>query len=234
MKEKAMTATGAGARLCLPLLALLACQQSPGLGNSGFTRTSHKFQIVSGPHAIDCNTCHGDFQSFGQFTCFNCHGHEKPLTDMLHVSLVTHGTASLPDGGVGYAYDNVSCLQCHSTGTRVPYDHAGITVSCATCHDTGAPFDALPVAGVGLDGGTFTHPPKGNNDCRACHTMTSWLGAGKAPPGMPSDPLQDLTVDALIPSCAGTSIASFGPVYESFPQHGYHEQNAQWPDSGRP
>ena len=202
-----MSATGAGARLCLPLLALLACQQSPGLGNSGFTRASHKFQIVSGPHAVDCNTCHGDFQSFGQFTCFNCHGHEKLLTDMLHVSLVTRGTASLPDGGVGYAYDNVSCLQCHSTGAGVPYDHAGITVSCATCHDTGAPFDPLPVAGVGLDGGTFMHPPKGNNDCRACHTMTSWLGAGKAPGGLPSDPLQDVTVDTLVPSWAGTSIS---------------------------
>jgi len=210
-----MTATGAGARLCLPLLALLACQPgAPVNGNSGFTRASHKFQIVSGPHAVDCNTCHGNFQSFGQFTCFNCHGHEKPLTDMLHVSLVTRG-GSLPDGGVGYAFDNVSCLQCHPTGTRVPYDHAGITLSCATCHDTGAPFDALPVAGVGLDGGAFMHPPKGSNDCRACHTMTSWLGAGQAPPGVPSDPVQDLTVVALVPSFVGTSISSLTPETET-------------------
>src|SRR5438132_13125004 len=92
--------------------------------------------------------------------------------------------ASMPDGGVAYAYDSVSCLGCHPTGTKVPFDHAGISGNCASCHAATATFAALPMAGVGLDGGAFVHPPVGNNDCGSCHTMTRWLGAGKAPPDL--------------------------------------------------
>jgi hypothetical protein len=219
-----MTMTGASARFGLVLILLAGCQQGAAApANTALTPATHKFPIVSGPHAADCNTCHGDFQSFSQFTCLNCHGHEKPLTDMLHVSLARRGSAAVPDGGVGYAYDGVSCLQCHATGGRVPYDHAGITVSCASCHDTGTPFVALPVAGAGLDGGVFTHPPKGGNDCRACHTTTSWLGAGRAPGGIAFDPAQDVQVDALIPSYVGTSISSLSPQTETLHMEMNHQ-----------
>src|SRR5947208_2548419 len=196
-----MTSTSAGLRFCLPLLALLACQPGASTLNSPVTRANHKFPISAGPHAADCNTCHGAFSSFSQFSCFNCHGHEQPLTDMLHVSLTM--SASLPDGGVAYAYDSASCLSCHATGTRVPFDHAGTTGSCLSCHATGAAFAAFPVGGVGLDGGAFTHPPIGSADCGACHSTTTWLGAGKAPTNLASDPSQDVAVAELVPSyCA--------------------------------
>ena len=216
-----MTSTGARAKLCLLFLPLLACQ--PGqAGNAPVTRANHKFPISTGPHAVDCNTCHGAFASFSQFTCFNCHGHEQPLTDMLHVSL-TSGTPSLPDGGMAYAYDSVSCLQCHASGDRVPYDHTGITASCASCHASDAPFVALPVAGVGLDGGAFTHPPVGTNDCGACHTTTTWLGAGNAPTDLIHDAAQDITVAALVPSYAGTSISRLTPQTETLSMSMNHQ-----------
>ncbi len=212
-----MTTIGAGSRLCLLLLAMSACQGSgpQSQPNTMPTRESHAFPITTGPHAADCNICHGDFASFRQFTCLNCHAHDKPLTDMLHVSLATGAAATMPDAGVAYTYGGDTCLQCHATGTKVPYDHAGITVSCASCHDSVAPFAALPVAGVGLDGGAFTHPPKGNNDCRACHTMTSWVGAGSAPGGVPFDPAQDVVVDALVPSYLATSISGLSAQTET-------------------
>src|SRR6266850_2027321 len=107
-----MTSTSIGLRLFLLPLALLACQPGASSPNGPVTRANHRFPIATGPHAADCNTCHGAFSSFSQFTCFNCHGHEQPLTDMLHVSLTASAGSSLPDGGVAYAYDSVSCLGC--------------------------------------------------------------------------------------------------------------------------
>ena len=189
--------------------------------NTAVTSATHaKFPITSGVHAVDCNTCHGGFATFRQFTCLNCHGHEQALTDELHRSLVTVGGA-MRNGGNGYVYSSESCLQCHTAGTRVAFDHAGVTSACASCHDSGAPFVALPVAGVGLDGGTFVHPDKGGNDCRACHTTTNWTGAAGAPEGK-SDPAHDAVVDAGIPSYAGTSIASVTAQTESLPMPMFH------------
>jgi len=203
----------AGSRLsALLLLAVAGCQGgAPAI--TAQTAATHKFPIVSVPHAVECNTCHGQFYSFKQFTCLNCHGHEQPLTDMLHAGLANR--ASVADAGVAYAYDGASCLQCHATGTKVPYDHFGITGTCGSCHDTGAPFAALPTGGIGMDGGAFTHPPRNGNDCRACHLTTSWLGAGLAPAGLAYDPAQDVTVNALVPSYAGTSVSGLSPQIET-------------------
>ncbi len=199
-----MTVTGAEARVCVLLVALSACQQGlpPSPPDTSITPATHKFPIAS--------------QSYQQFSCLNCHGHEQALTDMLH-------HVGLPQRPAGYRYESASCLGCHADGGRVPYDHVGITVSCNSCHDTGMPFDALPVAGVGLDGGAFTHPPRGDNDCRACHGMTTWLGAGIAPPDLLHDPAQDTSVDALIPSYAGTSISGLTPDTETLSMEMNHQ-----------
>ena len=213
-------------KACLLVAALLACGKGGQSvrGNTGVTAATHLgFPIATGVHATDCSTCHGDFQSFKQFTCLNCHTHDQPLTNELHASLVAGAAGS--DGGMGYAYSSASCLQCHATGTRVPFDHVGITSTCASCHDTGAPFVALAVAGVGLDGGTFMHPDKGGNDCRTCHTTTSWSGAGNAPDGV-RDPAQDVPVAALIPTYVDTSIASVSAQSETLPMPMDHKSTA--------
>src|SRR5947209_10920988 len=85
--------------------------------------------------------------------------------------------------------------------------HVWICSGCGSGHDTGAPFDPLPVAGAGLDGGAFVHPDKAGNDCAACHTTVNWTGAGGAPDDA-RDPSQDLSVDAGVPTYAGPSIPS--------------------------
>ena len=217
------------ARACLLVAAPFACQKAgaPAVQfNTGVTPATHtRFPIKSGVHATDCNTCHGEFQSFKQFTCLNCHAHDRQLTDELHRSLPGAAVGTPPDGGMGYAYSSTSCLQCHATGSRVPFDHAGITSSCASCHDVAAPFVALPVAGVGLDGGVFTHPDKGGNDCRACHTTSSWSGAAGAPDGA-RDPARDAIVAALIPSYSGPSISAMTPRTEALPMPMDHRSAA--------
>ena len=66
------------------LLVLGACTGGTGVplapANSGPTPTTHdRFPIATGPHALDCNSCHGSFSSFTQYTCLNCHGHDLIL-----------------------------------------------------------------------------------------------------------------------------------------------------------
>ncbi|HUJ29271.1 MAG TPA: hypothetical protein VLW85_24795 [Myxococcales bacterium] len=158
------------------MLAVAACARGPGSGqvspNTMPTPQTHLFfPIASGPHAVDCNTCHGAFDSFKQFDCLGCHdAHDnKPVYDEVHGSLTAAAGLFLPDGGVGYSYDSASCLRCHATGEPVPFDHAGVKSSCATCHDTGAPFAAFPASG---------HVDRGGNDCTLCHVITSWSAAG--------------------------------------------------------
>src|SRR5215470_4439527 len=119
---------------CLVALLVAACQKSAGApANTAPTPATHdRFPIASGPHAVDCNTCHGDGASFREFSCTTCHDHNQALTDQLHKGVAT------------YSYTATSCLGCHANGSRQAFDHAGIAGSCAACHAVGTPFAALP------------------------------------------------------------------------------------------
>ena len=111
---------------------------------------------MTGVHAaVTCDSCHpASNDSFLQFTCVSCHDHEQSVTDRLHASQTR------------YSYDSNSCLACHPTGSKVPFDHAGVTQNCAQCHDVGQLFAALPVNG-------FTHPSMGGSDCSSCHAFAA-------------------------------------------------------------
>ncbi len=95
--------------------------------------THQDFPINSGAHAkADCNTCHGDFGTFKQFTCTSCHEHDQAVTDPKHV------------GVAGYTWSGTSCYDCHLDGTATMVNHAQYfpigsgtmhdNISCATCH----------------------------------------------------------------------------------------------------
>jgi hypothetical protein len=148
--------------------------------------------------AIQCDSCHPPAATdFTAFDCLSCHGHEQAPTDRLHLSTA------------GYAYQSQACYQCHTNSAHLPFDHAGITNQCAMCHDVGAPFAVLPMAG-------FTHPDMAGADCSACHNTQTWKTTG-APPDLKFDPTQDVSVDAQIPTYAGTSIFSLTPQTETVP-----------------
>src|SRR5438105_6075656 len=78
------------------LLALLGCGQRapPETPSNPITPETHtRFPITSGVHAVGCNSCHGAYDTFQQFTCLNCHvgtstAHDPSTTDDLHRSLV--------------------------------------------------------------------------------------------------------------------------------------------------
>jgi len=145
-------------------LALAACSRPVDPGNSDagattFTSQLHaaKFPIDSGAHAgLDCYSCHvATANTFTEFNCAGCHGHEQTVTNLLH------------NGVSGYAYTGTSCYSCHADGAKVPFDHRGISGGCALCHAAGAQFAVLPIAG-------FTHPSMGASDCSSCHHTATW------------------------------------------------------------
>lgn len=151
--------------------------------------SAHEFRrtIVTG--TIDCESCHvAQAQTFADFTCISCHEHESNITQRLHLTVS------------GYAYQAQSCLACHSKGEKVAFGHGGITGACAQCHARGAPFDALPANHMAITA-----------DCGGCHSTPNWTTATGAPTSS-FDPAKDLTVTALVPSYAGTSIVKVTPL----------------------
>jgi hypothetical protein len=190
------------------------CAQQPQGGRSQpITLATHTFfPIASGPHAVDCNTCHGSYTTFTKFDCVSCHGHGPAATDQLHTSVAD------------YAYRSDACLSCHPDGSRRTFDHAGITSGCVTCHAQGATFAALPVAG-------FAHQDVGSTDCSVCHTPTAWTGATGAPVGLSVDPTRALVVDALTPIYSGVSISSLSSSPESLPQGMNHTCTTMPPEA---
>jgi hypothetical protein len=121
------------ARALCPLVLLLACDGALGGRGRWLTAPTPEthdayFPIQSGPHAVDCGTCHGTFDTFVEFDCL--HGcHDKSETEQGH------------QGVTGFEYASAACYSCHPRGT-VDHDqffpigasshHGGI--ACATCH----------------------------------------------------------------------------------------------------
>jgi hypothetical protein len=126
--------------IALLALVLSACGQEGG-GNvprvTSLTPQTHEpfFPIATGFHqGLECNACHGKFDTFRRFECIDCHKHERDATDAIHAGMADYG------------YDSAKCLNCHPRGAAdggAPADHdahfpistgAHAGVSCASCH----------------------------------------------------------------------------------------------------
>jgi hypothetical protein len=162
------------------LLALVgACSQgSDGPKAPSVTALDYEshtpFPITSGAHARpDCNSCHGDFDTFTKFSCVGCHEHSQGVTDPRH------------SGVSGYAWDSAKCYECHPSGSVTGVDHAaffpihdGAThagISCATCHVDPTNRKVVDCIGChtapttdplhsGISGYEWTNP-----QCLSCH-----------------------------------------------------------------
>jgi len=170
------------------------------------TASSHPaFPIASGDHALDCATCHTDPTTFSVFNCIGCHTHDQAPTDLVHNSVA------------GYVYTSPGCYQCHPAPVRAAFSHTGITGNCALCHAVGASFAALPVSG-------FTHIAI-TTDCGSCHNTTAW-STGSMPTTLVHDAARNVTVTALVPTYAGTSIQNVSSVAEVLPMSMNHGASA--------
>ncbi|MFZ5470871.1 MAG: hypothetical protein ACOZIN_15705 [Myxococcota bacterium] len=141
----------------LAAACVAACSTAPPGANTApavtaVTPLTHEpyFPIATGTHAgIECNTCHGAFDSFIQFSCINCHAHQKPTVDPIHLGVVSE-----------YTYGEQTCYACHPRGEALGFDHTRFfpigptaihaNVACTSCH---------------LD-----PTNRKNFDCVSCHT----------------------------------------------------------------
>jgi hypothetical protein len=131
--------------------------------NTALSRDQHLkfFPIASGPHAVDCNSCHGTAESFRGFTCVSCHEHDQQTMASKHQSVGGFvWSASAAD-------TSAACIRCHADGqvdrvaAHTPFSllqpSKHFQASCLACHAaarTDKPF-----------GQDFTR-----KDCSGCHT----------------------------------------------------------------
>ncbi|MBI5496398.1 MAG: hypothetical protein HY904_15350 [Deltaproteobacteria bacterium] len=98
------------------------------------TRDNHAaFPVRDAPHAVDCNSCHVNPETFTDFSCVGCHEHGQDRADPAHV------------GVSGYSWGPTTCYACHPDGkasiSREGHEryfpiftgnHAA--VACGDCH----------------------------------------------------------------------------------------------------
>lgn len=152
------------------------------------SRSDHSlyFPIETGIHSgIDCITCHGDYDTFRQFTCLNCHEHDQSPMNGSHSNVTD------------YTWDSPSCYACHPVGTvdGVGMNHndffpidSGIhaSISCSTCHNVPDNYqeftclschehDQNPMDNSHNDVDGYVWA---SESCYACHPAGSIDGAG--------------------------------------------------------
>jgi len=116
------------------LLVSPACYQPYGsTSTAAVTASNHdSFPIDAGTHGgVDCDACHGAFDTFTRFSCITCHEHAQSIIDPAHA------------GVSGYTYTETSCYDCHPTGagmSRAEHTWFPIqsghhrSVGCTECH----------------------------------------------------------------------------------------------------
>ena len=128
---------------------LTACQESSEDGSETSAEyvtwaTHTDFFVAEGSvhELIDCNTCHGEFDTFKEFTCMSSGCHPQSETDAIH------------SGFSSYQYDSIECYTCHPAGendgidiedhslTKFPIEgndtHASL--NCVDCHSNVSSF----------------------------------------------------------------------------------------------
>jgi hypothetical protein len=183
--------------ILLASAALLGCSPGPS-GNGRWltqpTPDQHAalfFPIASGPHAVECNSCHGASDSFQDFDCLTCH--KAPATGPRHSKVG------------GFAYASPSCYGCHPDGLAkgvAAVNHTPLfPISAGDVHALGA--SAVHLAGTIQCTSCHTRTADRKQvDCTVCHDSADqsakhsgligqepdnggplWSGAGPAPAG---------------------------------------------------
>ncbi|MFA6128912.1 MAG: hypothetical protein WC699_16555 [Bacteroidales bacterium] len=138
------------------------------------------FPVYSGSHSdtwTSCTDCHKQTGSYAEFTCIDCHEHDKSRMDNSH------------DEANGYQYNSLACFTCHPTGreeggfnhsqTQFPLTGAHTSADCAKCHIKG-------FAGTAMDCNSC-HKAKYDQaqapvhttagipmQCETCHSTIAW------------------------------------------------------------
>ncbi len=158
---------------------------APGWKPADFhTHDGLYFPIYSGKHNGEwnsCTECHLNPSNYTQFTCIDCHEHNKPDMDDEH------------DDVGGYLYESMACFDCHPTGdaeesfnhnlSNFPLTGAHITAECISCHANG--YSGTPTQCFACHEIEFNQTTNPNHieiglttNCDECHsTIPGWTPA---------------------------------------------------------
>jgi len=200
-------------RICFQLGALGvvllgACLNGLGTNSpiNAMTADTHvaKFPITSGFHAgVDCNSCHGAFDTFTQFTCIGCH--------------LQAPTAAQHVGVTAYAYNSSSCYACHPRADHTldfPIAatdvHNSTVAACTSCHtNLNASFDVTTINCIGCHNNNTTPPlPVDVGGVNSKHTTPAIVAAIAGYAFDSSTPAAMVATNGLCLKCHAGTIAT--------------------------
>ncbi|MFH0736087.1 MAG: hypothetical protein V1773_16655 [bacterium] len=160
------------------------CHTQTNWAPSTFNHDVQYFPIYSNKHAgawTTCSECHTTPNNLTQFSCIDCHEHNRTETNLKHTSIS------------GYIYSSNECFACHPSGDVLgAFNHAnsnfqllGVhsTTECASCHISG--YAGTNSSCVGCHQADYNGSVNPNHislsistDCGTCHTpQPDWTPA---------------------------------------------------------
>ena len=83
------------------------CHTTYGWTQARYYEHEQYFPILNGDHlGFTCRSCHQNQNNYKEYTCFNCHTHNKKDTNKQHKEVT------------GYRFDSEACLSCHPQGKK--------------------------------------------------------------------------------------------------------------------
>jgi Zn finger protein HypA/HybF involved in hydrogenase expression len=157
------------------------CHRITTWNDAQFDHDNFFFPIYSGKHKgkwNSCIDCHTNSSNYSEFSCINCHEHNKPKMDD------KHGNVN------GYVYNSRACLNCHPSGskegafnhglTNFPLTGAHINLNCNSCHNNGFQNTSAECQACHLGDFNQTQNPNHqqigfSTQCKNCHTTIAWI-----------------------------------------------------------
>ncbi len=155
------------------------CHSTAAWAPATFDHDNQYFPIYTGEHQgkwTQCSECHTIPSNYSQFSCIDCHEHNKPDMDDDH------------QGVQGYIYNSPDCLSCHPQGKKDgAFNHATssfpltglhITASCTDCHQNGYSGTTSVCSDCHITEYNSASNPNHqtlsiSTDCSTCHTPTA-------------------------------------------------------------
>ncbi len=158
------------------------CHTTSGWSGATFDHDGPYFPIYSGKHRgtwNNCSNCHTNSANYAEFSCLNCHEHNRSSMDSEH------------SGVSGYSYTSSACLACHPRGEEAgafnhstsgfPLSGAHNVITCENCHTGGfsTPLstDCKDCHQSDMQSVISPKHTTGNfpTVCSNCHNTTAWL-----------------------------------------------------------
>ncbi len=162
------------------LTSCVDCHSTTAWTPATFDHDNQYFPIYSGKHSgkwNQCSECHTVPNNYSNFSCIDCHEHNKTDMDQDH------------QGVQGYFYNSADCFSCHPQGSsdnafnhatsNFPLTGSHLTASCADCHQNGYAGTTSVCSDCHISSyNTAVNPNHSaaglSTECSTCHNANGW------------------------------------------------------------